>query len=106
MITLAAWLAGLSQLGVVLLASLTIFLGGSGLGVVREGLQQGEGPLNRLLHLVVQIIPDFSRFNVEAPLAASQAIALMTLYQGWMYFGVFTCVLGACAWWTWRRTEL
>ena len=65
------------------------FFGGSGLGIVQQGLQQSDGPMQRLLSLIVRIIPDFSRFNVEAPLAASQAISLHTLYDAWLYYGMF-----------------
>ncbi len=108
---IAAWTlfcAVLSSLGVTALGGLTLYFAGSALGVMREVLSYndtGTG-MRRLLELALTVIPDFSRYDVAAQLAASEAVGWATVGAAWAYNGVYIGIFLVLAWVGLARREL
>ncbi len=100
--------ATISNLGVSLLAALTLCFAGSAHEVIRDTLEW-EKPgqiLRRLLELMLTVLPDFNRIPIATELAAGRAIPWAVVGQAWIYFGVFTVIAMFCAWLALRRREL
>ena len=108
---LTAWtlfIGTLSNLGVTLLAGLTMFFAGSALWTIRDTLtyEKLSVPAQRTLELAQFLLPDFERFQVAANLAAGQSIGWGSVLNAWMYFGVYTAVFLGMAWVALVRKEL
>lgn len=100
--------ATISNLGVALLAALTLSFAGSAHEVIRDTLEW-ENPgqvMRRLLELMLNVLPDFNRIPIATELAAGRAIPWAVVGQAWAYFGVFTIIAMVCAWIALRRREL
>lgn len=97
-----------AKLGVVLLGGLTLFFAGSAVWTVRDTLQYEKVslPVRRLLELAQVALPDFDRHAVAATLASSQAVPWSTVGAAWAYYGLYTMIFLAAAWWALRRKEL
>ncbi len=108
---IAAWTlfcAVLSSLGVTALGGLTLYFAGSALGVMREVLgynDTGTG-LRRVLELALAVVPDFSRYDVAAQLAASEAVGWATVGAAWAYNGIYILLFLVLAWIGLARREL
>jgi ABC-type transport system involved in multi-copper enzyme maturation permease subunit len=100
--------ATVSNLGVALLAGLTVSFAGSAHQVARETLQW-ENPgliMRRLLELMLQVVPDFNRIPVATELAAGRAIPWSVVGHAWIYYGTYAVIALALAWVALRRREL
>ncbi len=100
--------ATISNLGVALLAGLTVCFAGSAQSVIRDTLEW-ESPsliVRRLLELMLTALPDFNRIPVATELAAGRAIPWAVVGHAWLYFSVFTVIAMGCAWVALRRREL
>ena len=108
---LTAWtlfIGILSNIGVTLLAGLTLFFAGSALWTIQDTLtyEKLSVPAQRLLQLAQLLLPDFERFQVAANLAAGQSIGWNVVFAAWSYFGVYTMVFLLFAWVALLRREL
>jgi len=108
---LTAWtlfIGTLSNLGVTLLAGLTMFFAGSALWTIQDTLtyEKLTVPAQRTLQLAQFLLPDFERFQVAANLAAGQSIGWGTVLSAWLYFGAYTSVFLGMAWVALVRKEL
>jgi len=108
---LTAWtlfIGTLSNLGVTLLAGLTMFFAGSALWTIQDTLtyEKLSVPAQRTLQLAQFLLPDFERFQVAANLAAGQSIGWGVVLNAWMYFGVYTAIFLGMAWVALVRKEL
>jgi ABC-type transport system involved in multi-copper enzyme maturation permease subunit len=108
---LTAWtlfIGTLSNLGVTLLAGLTLFFAGSALWTIQDTLvyEKLSLPAQRVLQLMQLLLPDFERFQVAANLAAGQAITWNAVLHAWLYFGVYTLVFLGMGWLALVRKEL
>ena len=108
---LTAWtlfIGTMSNLGVTLLAGLTLFFAGSALWTIQDTLayEKLSMPAQRLLELAQLLLPDFERFQVAANLAAGQSIGWGAVGAAWLYFGAYTVVFLFAAWITLLRKEL
>ena len=108
---LTAWtlfIGILSNIGVTLLAGLTLFFAGSALWTIQDTLtyEKLSVPAQRLLELAQLLLPDFERFQVAANLASGQSISWAAVGSAWLYFGVYTAVFLVAAWIALVRKEL
>ena len=108
---LTAWtlfIGTLSNLGVTLLAGLTMLFAGSALWTIQDTLTYDtlSVPAQRSLELALIVLPDFERFQVAANLAAGQSIGWGAVLNAWMYFGIYTAVFLGLAWVALVRKEL
>ena len=108
---LTAWtlfIGTLSNLGVTLLAGLTLFFAGSALWTIQDTLsyEKLSLPAQRVLQLAQYLLPDFERFQVAANLAAGQSIGWGAVLSAWLYFGSYTMVFLGMAWVALVRKEL
>ena len=108
---LTAWtlfIGTLSNLGVTLLAGLTMFFAGSALWTIQDTLvyEKLSLPAQRVLQLAQFLLPDFERFQVAANLAAGQAISWNAVLHAWLYFGVYTGIFLGMGWVALVRKEL
>ena len=100
--------ATVSNLGVALLAALTLYFAGSAQDIMRDTLEW-EQPgliLRRLLELMLQILPDFNRHGIATELAAGRAIPWSTVAASWSSLGIFILIAFSLAWAGLRRREL
>lgn len=97
-----------ARIGTVLLASLAFWFGGQAVSVITEGMEwmQWSRPAERIVELLVVLLPDLSRFPVEAQLAASQGIGLLAVVEAWAYYGIWTLLFMLLAWFGLRSVEL
>ncbi len=97
-----------SNLGVTLFASLTYYFAGCSMGILAEALRWHEHHqvIERLMGLLLWVLPDFHRYPVEARLAASQAVGWELVGSAWLYYGVHTLVFFLLAWAVLARREL
>lgn len=100
--------ATVSNIGVTLLAGLTMFFAGNALWTIQDTLayEKLSAPVARLLQLAQVLLPDFDRFSVAANLAASQSIPWTAVGAAWMYFGLYAVVFLVLAWFSLARKEL
>lgn len=108
---LTAWtlfIGTVSNLGVTLLAGLTLFFAGSALWTIQDTLiyEKMSMPAQRTLQLAQLLLPDFERFQVAANLAAGQSIGWGAVLNAWLYFGVYTTVFLGMAWVALVRKEM
>ncbi len=99
--------ATVANLGVCLLATLTLYFAGSALPMIQEtiGDQDASAPVLRLLQLASWVLPDFDRHQVAADLAASRAIEWSTVGSAWLSFGVYAAIFLSLAWVALARRE-
>ncbi len=108
---LAAWtllVASLSNLGVTLLAGLTLYFAGSILWIIPDALVYDgySVPMQRLLQLVMNVFPDLERFDVAGSLAAGRSVTWKAVGLSWLYYGIYTAVFLTVGWLTLRKREL
>jgi len=100
--------ASVSNLAVALLGGLSLYFAGNALWALRETLLYGEpGPVTqRLVHLGLDILPDFDRSGVAAHLAAGQAVSWEMVRVAWTYDGVYAVLFFLLAWRSLKGREL
>ncbi len=108
---LTAWtlfIGSMSNLGVTLLAGLTMFFAGNALWTIQDTLayETLSVPAQRTLQLAQLLLPDFERFQVAANLAAGQSITWFAVVNAWLYFGAYTAFFLGLAWVALVRKEL
>lgn len=104
----ALLIACVSNLGVTLLGSMTLFFAGNALDSLRDTLTYDDpkAPVRRIMGLALHILPDFDRFGVAAQLAAGQSIGWDMVAAAWVYYGAFAVLFLMIAWFTLARREL
>jgi hypothetical protein len=104
----ALWCATISNTGVTLLAGLTLYFGGQIFPLLGEMAADDTValPLRRAIELVQRLLPDFSRFDVAANIAASREVPWSMVGQAWTHYGVYMTIFLALAWTSLRRKEL
>jgi hypothetical protein len=100
--------ATVSNLAVALLGGLSLYFAGNALWALRETLVYGEpGPVTqRLVHLGLDLLPDFDRSGVAAHLAAGEAVSWEMVRLAWTYDGVYAALFFLLAWRSLARREL
>jgi len=100
--------ATVSNLGIALLGTLTLFFAGNALPFLRELRSDDDTGhvLRRALDLALAAIPDFSRHEVAAGLAAGHGVAWGTVGAAWGYYGGYAALFLAAGWFAIRRREL
>jgi hypothetical protein len=104
----ALYLASIASVGTALLGCLTIYFAGNAVGIVSETLAWGSLPmaLDRLLRLIISLMPDFSAFATGPALAAGEVVSWSSVAGSWLYFGIFTLAFGVAAAVSFARREL
>ena len=101
------FLATISTQGVTLLGGLTLLFGGHLMGLIRDEIRfADQGPMVRIMQLLLWLLPDFDRFPVAADLAASQVIAGADILAAGLHYGSFTVIFLLAAWLAFKRIEL
>jgi hypothetical protein len=100
--------ATVSNLAVALLGGLSLYFAGNALWALRETLLYGEpGQVaQRLVHLGLDVLPDFDRTGVSAQLAAGHAVSWDMVSAAWTYDGIYAGIFIGLAWFSLARREL
>jgi hypothetical protein len=100
--------ATVSNLGVSLLGTLTLYFAGAAMPMIRDVVGEGEAalPIRRLLGLSSMVLPDLARFDVAGTLAGSREIPWSAVGEAWWSYGGYAVVLLVIAWLSLARREL
>ncbi|MFW5845305.1 MAG: hypothetical protein ACOCXJ_03670 [Planctomycetota bacterium] len=105
LVALAALVACISNLGVCLLAGLTLYFAGHSLDIIDQVLRRGEygTVFGRLLELLRLLVPDLTAYGLPARLAGGRAVDWALVLDAWIYYGMYSLILLSIAWWTLQR---
>ncbi|NRA39164.1 MAG: hypothetical protein HRU15_13550 [Planctomycetes bacterium] len=97
-----------TSVGVTLLAGLSAFFGALLLNYIYEVAPVIKIPyfVDRFLHLLQVIIPDFNKFGVESLLSGGRSIGWSLVVDAWVYYGMFSLGFIIMAWLVMLRREL
>ena len=108
---LASWtllVASVSNLGIALLAGLTLYFAGSLLWIIPDALvyENYSLPMQRFLQLIMHLFPDLDRFGIAAALAAGRSITWYAVLMAWLYYSIYTACFLVGGWLILRKREL
>ena len=97
-----------SNLGVALLGGFSVWFAGHAHGIVDEVIRRGKVSVaaERFIEMARLPVPDFSRWNVGADLAAGEAVAAMTVGISWAGSLPYIAMALLGAWFALRRGEM
>jgi hypothetical protein len=101
----AALVACVSNLGVTLLAGLTVFFAGHSHDLIDQVLRRGEyhRVVGRLFELIQLLIPDLQYAQLPVHLAGGHAVGWSVVLEAWGYYGIYTAMALFLAWLIMRR---